>query len=67
MVAGDVGRRPDGIEDLQIGVADEPECLPALLSASGRGAQRPRRGRGRRTPDDLPAADAIHYRVPSSP
>ena len=63
VVARDVGGRPDGIEDLQIGLRHEAEGLPALLGVDRRRAQRHSGGRGRAS-DNLSTTDAIHPRIP---
>jgi hypothetical protein len=66
VVACDVGGRPDGIEDLQIGLGDETERRSALLGSDRRHTQRRCRGSSRSADNDLSATDAIHARSPST-
>jgi hypothetical protein len=62
VVARDVAGRPDGIEDLEIGLCDEAEGLLVLGVDKGR-AQCHGAGRRSRASDDLSATNAVHLRV----
>src|SRR5262249_53200375 len=63
VVTRDVARRPNWIEDLQIGLRDGAEGLPVLLGVDRWRTQGHGGGRGSRASDDLSATDAVHPRV----
>src|SRR4029077_13051987 len=65
VVAGDVGGRPDRIDDLQIGLRHEAKGLAARLRGDRWRAQHCSGGRAR-APNELSATNTLHLRRVSS-
>src|SRR5438477_8242329 len=64
VVTGDVSRRPDGVEDLEIGLRYEAESLTIRLTAHRGSTQRHGGGRRDRASHDLAPADVAHPQLP---
>src|SRR5271166_4386763 len=60
VVARDIGGRPNGIDDLQVGLRHEPESLAIVLGADRRCTQRHSGGRRRGASEYLSATNAVH-------
>jgi hypothetical protein len=66
VVTRDVAGRPDGIQDLQVGLSHEPERPAALLGVDRRRPQRQGASRRGRASEQLPASETAHPQLPNT-